>query len=94
MISNFDMTLYISTINLATFGDIWNFLESGNLEILGNWPVLANFNILGIFTTQFWSLSSIFHYEVLNFHLPGIFKFQIFWNVESVNSRKMKIQKF
>ena len=82
---------YILTINLATFGDIWNFLESGNwksgnLEIPGNWLVLANFNILGIFPTQFRSLSLIFNSEFQIFSFSGIWKLEI-W--KSGNSRKL-----
>ena len=49
---------------------------------------------MGIFSTPFWSLSLIFHSEFLNFHFPGISRFQIPENLEPGNSRKMKIQKF
>ena len=68
----------ISIINLATFGDIWNFLESGNwksgnLEIPGNWLVLANFNILGIFPTQFRSQNLILNSEFQSSHFSGFF---------------------
>ena len=62
---------------MATFDDIWKFLEfgnwkSGNLESARNWLVLANFNILGIFSFQFRSLSLILNSEFQNF--------QFFWN--------------
>ena len=81
----------ISTINLATFGDIWKFLESGiwksgNLEIPGNWLVLANFNILGIFPTQFRSLTLILNPEFQISNISGIWKLEI-W--KSGNSRKL-----
>ena len=76
---------------MATFGGIWKFLEfgnweSGNLETPGNWLVLANFNILGIFPTQFRSLTLIFNseYQISNF--SGIWKLEI-W--KSGNSQKL-----
>ena len=82
---------YILTINLATFGDIWNFLESGNwksgnLEIPGNWLVLANFNMLHIFPTQFTSLSLILNSEFQISNFSGIWKLEI-W--KSGNSQKL-----
>ena len=66
---------------MATFGDIWKFLESGiwksgNLEVLWIWLVLTNFNILGIFPTQFLSLNLILFLEIQNSSFPEI------WNLE------------
>ena len=65
---------------MATFDDIWKFLEfgnwkSGNLESARNWLVLANFNILGIFPTQFRSLSLILNSEFQISNFSGIWKF-------------------
>ena len=82
---------YVSTINLATFGDIWNFLESGNwksgnLEIPGNWLVLANFKIWAIFPTQFRSLTLTFNSEFQISNISGIWKLEI-W--KSGNSQKL-----
>ena len=76
---------------MATFDDIWKFLEfgnwkSGNLESARNWLVLANFNILGIFPTQFRSLSLIFNSEFQISSFSGIWKLEI-W--KSGNSRKL-----
>ena len=78
----------ISTINLATFGDIWKFLESGiwksgNLEIPGNWLVLANFNMLHIFPTQFTSLSFILNPEFQISNFSGIWKLEI-WKFQEI----------
>ena len=56
-----------------TSGNFWN-LEIGNLESARNWLVLANLNILGIFPTQFRSLSLILNSElqISNFQIPEI----------------------
>ena len=51
---------------------------SGNLEILQNWLVWANFNILGIFPTQFTSQNLILNSEFQIFHFSGFFP-EIFW---------------
>ena len=76
---------------MATFGGIWKFLEfgnweSGNLESARNWLVLANFNILGIFSFQFRSLSLILNSEFQISNFSGIWKLEI-W--KSGNSRKL-----
>ncbi len=61
---------------LHTFDDIWNFLKSGNwksanLENPRNWLVWTNFDILGIFPTQFRSLSMIVKSELQNSYFSG-----------------------
>ena len=76
---------------MVTFDDIWKFLEfgnwkSGNLESARNWLVLANFNILGIFPTQFRSLSLILNSEFQISNFSGIWKLEI-W--KSGNSQKL-----
>ena len=68
---------------LHTFGDICDFLESGiwksgNLEIAWNWLILTNFNVLGIFPTQFLSQNLILSSEFQNSSFPEIFP-EIFW---------------
>ena len=68
--------LCIQNIKLPNFSG--TFPEfSGNLEISGNCLVLANFIILGIFPTQFMSLSLILKSEFQNSnfsrHFPDIF---------------------
>ena len=68
-----------------TFGNFWN-LEIGNLESARNWLVLANFNILGIFPTQFRSLSLILNSEFQISNFSGIWKLEI-W--KSGNSQKL-----
>ena len=65
---------------METSGNFWN-LEFGNLEIPGNWLVLANFNILGIFPTQFRSLSLILKSEFHISTFSGIWKLEI-WKLE------------
>ena len=57
-----------------TSGNFWN-LEIGNLESARNWLVLANFNILGNFPTQFRSLSLILNseFQISNFPFFLIF---------------------
>ena len=67
---------------MATFGGIWKFLEfgnweSGNLETPRNWLVLANFNIIGIFPTQFRPLTLIFNSEFQIANSSGIWKLKI-----------------
>ena len=68
---------------MHTFDDIWNFLESGNwksgnLENPRNWLVWTNFDILGIFPTQFRLLNMIVKSELQNFYFSGILP-EIFW---------------
>ena len=68
---------------MATLGGIWKFLEFGNwesgtLETPKNWLVLANFNILGIFPTQFRSQNLILNSEFQISHFSGFF-LEIFW---------------
>ena len=92
-------TMVICRLILGIFCEFQNFQISRfqipeNLEILWKLLHLTNCKILGIFPTQFWSLSLIFCSEFLNFYFPGISRFQIFWNLESGTSRKMIIQKF
>ena len=82
---------YVFTKELHTFNEIWNFLESGNwksgnLEIPRNWLVWTNFDILGIFPTQFRSLSMIVKSELQNSYFSGILP-EIFW--QSGNSQKL-----
>ena len=66
---------------MHTFGNICDFLESGiwksgNLEITWNWLILTNFNVLGIFPSQFLSLNLILCLEIQNSSFPEI------WNLE------------
>ena len=76
---------------LHTFVDLWNFLgfenwESGIPEIPRNGLVWTNFDILGIFPTQFRSLSMIVKSELQNSYFSGILP-EIFW--QSGNSQKL-----
>ena len=78
---------------MHTFGDICDFLESGiwksgNLEIAWNWLILANFNVLGIFPTQFLSLNLILSSEFQNSNCPEIFP-EIFGKSE--NSQEIAV---
>ena len=80
-------TMVICRLILGIFGDFQNFQISRfqipeNMEILWKLPFLTNCNILGIFPTQYWSLSLVFHSEFLNHHFPGISRFQIPENLE------------
>ena len=54
------------------------FLEfpDSRFQKIWKWPFLTNCNILAIFSTQFWSLSLIFHSKFLNSHFSGISWFQ------------------
>ena len=75
-------TMVICRLILGIFGDFQNFQISRfqipeNMEILWKLPFLTNCNILGIFPTQYWSLSLVFYSEFLNHHFPGISRFQI-----------------
>ena len=75
-------TMVICRLILGIFGDFQNFQISRfqipeNMEILWKLPFLTNCNILGIFPTQYWSLSLVFHSEFLNHHFPGISRFQV-----------------
>ena len=61
--------------NFCILGDFHNFQISTfqipeNLEILWKLLFLTNFNILGIFPTQFWSLSLILSPEFQNSNFP------------------------
>ena len=72
----------IFTIIFRTFWVSGNFLESGNwqsgnFEMPWNWLFLANFNMLGIFPTQFWSLSLILNSEFQISNFSGIWKLKI-----------------
>ena len=59
----------------------WN-LEIGNLEISGSCLVLPNFNILGIFPTQFMSLSLIFNFQLLwNLEIWEFTEIGYFWPI-------------
>ena len=67
---------------MATFGDIWKFLEFGNWksgfqETPINWLVLANFNVWGIFPTQLRSLTLILNSEFQISKFSGIWKLEI-----------------
>ena len=76
----------ISTINLATFGDIWNFLESGNWKS-GNSRKLASFGqfqYIGYFSHSVQVTELDFELGISNF--SGIWKLEI-W--KSGNSRKL-----
>ena len=82
-----------SKINLriffCIFGDFQNFQISRfqipeNLEIVWKWLFFTNCNILGIFPTQYESLSLVFISEYLNSHFAGISRFQIPENLEMV----------
>ena len=80
-------TMVICRLILGIFGDFQNFQISGfqipeNLEILWKWLFLTNWNILGIFPTQYGSLSLVFPSEYLNSHFAGISRFQIPENLE------------
>ena len=80
-------TMVICRLILRIFGDFQNFQISRfqvpeNMEIPWKLPFLTNCNILGIFPTQYWSLSLVFHSEFLNHHFPGISRFQIPENQE------------
>ena len=80
-------TMVICRLILCIFGDFQNFQISGfqipgNLEILWKWLFLTNCNILGIFPTQYGSLSLVFPSEYLNSHFAGISRFQIPENLE------------
>ena len=80
-------TKVICRLILRIFCDFQNFQISGfqipeNLEILWKWLFLTNCNILGIFPTQYGSLSLIFLSEYLNSHFAGISRFQIPENLE------------
>ena len=59
------------------------FLEfpDSRFQEIWKWPFLTNCNILGISSTWFWSLCSIFHSEFVNFHFPGISRFQKIWKI-------------
>ena len=64
-------------IFFCIFGNFQNFQISRfqipeNLEILWKWLFLTNCNILGIFPTQYGSLSLVFLSEYLNSHFAGI----------------------
>ena len=80
-----------SKINLriffCIFGDFQNFQISRfqipeNLEILWKWLFFTKCNILGIFPTQYESLSLVFISEYLNSHFAVISRFQIPENLE------------
>ena len=80
----------IFTIILHTFDDLRNFLEfgnwkSGNLEISRNGMVWTKFDILGIYPTQFRSLSLIVKSDFQNSNFSGIWP-ENFW--KSGNSQK------
>ena len=80
-------TMVICRLILGIFGEFQNFPISRfqipeNLESLWKFLFLTNYNILGIFPTQFWSLSLIFYTEFLNFEFPGISRFSGIWNLE------------
>ena len=80
-------TMVICRLILGIFGDFQNFQISRfqipeNLEILWKWPFFTNCNTLGIFPTQYESLSLIFISEYLNSHFSGISRFQIPENLE------------
>ena len=73
-------TMVICRLILGIFGDfqnfqIFRFQIPENLEILWKLLFLTNFNILGIFPTQFWSLSLILSPEFQNSNFFGFF-----WN--------------
>ena len=75
-------TMVICRLILGIFGDFQNFQISRfqipeNMEILWKLPFLTNCNILGIFPTQYGSLSLIFLSEYLNSHFAGISRSQI-----------------
>ena len=55
---------------------------TGSLQEIWKSPFLTNCNILGIFSTWFWSLSLIFHSEFSNFYSPQISECQKqrFWD--------------
>ena len=79
-------TMVICRLILGIFGDFQNFQISGfqipeNLEILWKWLFLTNCSILGIFPTQYGSLSLVFLSEYLNSHFAGIpdSRFQKIW---------------
>ena len=59
------------------FSGIWN-LEIWNLEIAWNWLILTNFNVLGIFPSQFLSLNLILCSEIQNSSFPEILP-EFFW---------------
>ena len=78
-VTEIDFALRISNLKifLDFFQEIfWNF--SGNLEIFQSLLCLANFNILGIFPTQFRSQNLIFNSEFQISHFSGFFP-EIFW---------------
>ena len=80
-------TMVICRLILGIFGDFQNFQISGfqipeNLEILWKWLFLTNCNILGIFPTQYGSLSLVFLSDYLNSHSSGISRFHIPENLE------------
>ena len=79
--------MVICRLILGIFGDFQNFQISRfqipeNLEILWKWLFFTNCNILGIFPTQYESLSFVFISEYLNSHFAGISRFQIPENLE------------
>ena len=79
--------MVICRLILGIFGDFQNFQISRfqipeNMEILWKLLFLTNCNKLGIFPTQYWSLSLVFHSEFLNHHFSGISRFQIPENLE------------
>ena len=77
-------TMVICRLILGIFGDFQNFQISRfqvpeNMEIPWKLPFLTNCNILGIFPTQYESLSLVFISEYLNSHFAGISRFQKIW---------------
>ena len=88
LVTDLDFQLRISNFQL-----FWN-LEIGNLEIPGNWLVLANVNILAIFPTQFRSLTLIFNSEFQISNFSGIWKLEIWKLLEIPDSRKIGNLKF
>ena len=88
-------TMVICRLIFGIFGDFQNFpiprfQIPENLEILWKWLFLTNCNILGIFPTQYWSLTLVFHSELLNHHFPGISRFQIPENLEIIIFDKLQ----